>query len=506
MASYCTQSLSGTSAREGKWPLAALAFLLALTVARDTLWLLRSPIAVGADGYYYVIQLDSLLAHGSFYYPTQTPFILYLLGGLRLLTGDTILAVKLGSIALHALLCLGIYVLVEKVTARSWLGLLGCALASVPAMHLYMITEFIKNAGAMALLVWSAVCAVQGARAERPLRWKVCSGALMLAALLSHKSMWVLVPALPVLLLLMSRLTDARRPASSLLTPFLVLISLSLLPALLAGQKLIALPDLLTKEMLSVPRWPIHVGAPFGRAEAMTLLLASPLALFLLVRHREAISGDKLKFVAGGVALWSLLVTLNPFLNHDARLFGIVSRLDHLSYLQAAILIPCLTGLLQSFHPRALPFAFIATMLFVLASMSAPPPGGLRPAFLAERARMLEALPALSGQLDDRAIVLARHGDEFVVTKALGLASQQKFPTEQGRPVYWLLHRVKAHYLTQSTNAVMDEGMDSCLMLVRHEEVEPWLAMMSADERQALFASNPHLASYFDKAPLASAD
>ncbi|HEY0005399.1 MAG TPA: glycosyltransferase family 39 protein [Pyrinomonadaceae bacterium] len=478
----------------------ALSLLLTLSAARDALALLRYSVAVGADGYYYVIQLDSLLHQGRFYYPTQTPLIFYVLACLRLLTGDTVLAVKLGSIALHTLLCLGIYALVKRLTGHRWLGLMGSMLAAVPAIHLYMMTEFIKNLGAVTLLVWSAWSAVRAAQEKerRPL-WTTLSTALLMAALLSHKSAWAIAFSLLVLTFLIRRSTQGQRSLYRTWILFLFIAGLGLLPALIASQKFIELPVWLGAEVLSRARWPINANSPLGKTGAMALLISSPLTLFFIVRYRRNLPTGQLAFAMGSVALWSLLLTLNPFLNHDVRQFGIVGRLDHLSYLQAAILVPCLVRTILHLYRQALPFAFILTFGFVLASIQAPPPKGLQPAFLSRRAQMLEALPPQKALLADKALVVARHGDEFVVTRSLGLAAQQRFPLDRNRPVYWLLHRVKGQYLTSSMTVVMDEGIDSCLVLVQHEKLDQWLMMMDEDERVSLFAENPHLANYFNK-------
>src|ERR1041385_2276171 len=84
-------------------PLLLLLLLLIAVTLRDLTLLLSYPVAAGLDGYYYVLQVDEFLKLGRFYFPSNTPFVFLFLAGIRLLTGDTVLAVKIGGVALHAL-------------------------------------------------------------------------------------------------------------------------------------------------------------------------------------------------------------------------------------------------------------------------------------------------------------------------------------------------------------------------------------------------------------------
>src|ERR1051325_1574698 len=184
-----------------RWPLIVLAVVLMLSVARDGSLLLRYPVAVGADGYYYVLQINELLNHGHFYFPTNTPLVFYALAAFSILTRNTILAIKLGSLGFNLFASLSVFALVSSISRNRWLGVLGAAIAAISGMHFYMLAEFIKNLAGLALLIWAAWCALR-ASANHEARWIAMSVTFLALALLSHVSIWVVAPALFVLVFL----------------------------------------------------------------------------------------------------------------------------------------------------------------------------------------------------------------------------------------------------------------------------------------------------------------
>ena len=112
--------------------------------------------------------------------------VLYFLSFTSLLVGNTIFAIKLSSVILHALLCAGVYAIVTSATRSAWLGVMGAAIAVASGLHLYLVAEFINSMGALTLLVWSAWGAVHAWR-TRGKGWAIFAAALLAAAFLSHR-------------------------------------------------------------------------------------------------------------------------------------------------------------------------------------------------------------------------------------------------------------------------------------------------------------------------------
>lgn len=490
--------LSLFQVKEKQWGLAALLILMTVVSWHDLAFLLQYPVAVGLDGYYYVLQVDELLKHGRFYYPTTTPFVLYFLTGIRFLTGDTVLAVKVGSIVLHALLCLGIFALVTSATRSIWLGVLGIALASSSQLHFYMLAEFIKNLGAVTLLLWCGWVALQAARTRRT-RLIYFSLLCLTAATISHRSALPLaaVTAASILLtrwLLMPTSRPRYRSASVATT-----ILLWSAPAIAVRQPFIKLPTWATDEMLGRLQWPI---SDIASIEKCILLIVCPAILFLIIRFRERLPLDHRVTFFGSVALLSLLITVNPFLNYSFGWIGIAARLSSLAYIQLAILVPGLIWLVGAIHREAV-FYGLALIIPLLVSLNgyAQMPVGLQPDFLSERVQLIESLLLYGPQIGPGSVVIAPHGDQFVVTSVLGIPSQQRWPQgNHDQTIYWLLRHVEDQALSSSMLILLQENNGRHTALVRDNDLQRQLEAMPSVERLRLFVTNPHLAKKYGTA------
>jgi len=411
--------------------------LLIFVAIRDASYLFSYPVAVGADGYYYVLQINELLKNHHLYYPSNTPIVFWILAALTFVTKNAVVAIKLGSIAFNLCLCSAFFVLVSAITRRRWLGVLGACIVGLSGMHLYMIAEFIKNLAGIAFFVLGAWCAIRAFESYRA-RWFAASIFLLACATLSHASIWIIAPVTSVFVLTIRDLKSKKR--AMLVAALMVCLGL-MGSALLAYQEVFPLPAWLATEVTHI-RFPITLRNPVGKAEAFMLLLTVPLVIFLTLRHWNEASNQPFRIVVLTVSLWTLLITLNPFLNHDVTQLGIVGRLDHLMYLQVAILVPAVYLALGANKKVAIIYS-VLTIFFIIASMAAPLPKGIRSSYLAERQQIIEALPLRQQHLGPGAVVVAQHGDEFLVTWLLGITAQQTFPASSvGKSIYWMVHEL----------------------------------------------------------------
>src|SRR5436190_1314 len=141
-----------------RWPLVALASLLLFSAVRDASMLFRYPVAVGADGYYYVLQVNELLNHGRLYFPSNTPLIF-------------------------------------------------CALANA-FLHDSGIHKELRG---VALLIWAGWSAIRASETHDR-RWIIFSVALLIGALLSHVSTWGIAFAIVVLVFLLRSVANLPLP------------------------------------------------------------------------------------------------------------------------------------------------------------------------------------------------------------------------------------------------------------------------------------------------------
>lgn len=481
---------------ERRWSLIALTVVLIFATTRDASYLFSYPIAVGADGYYYVLQIGELLKSHRLYYPSNSPFVFWVLAALTIVTRNSVLAIKLGSIILNISLCLGVFILSSKITRSRWGGVLGACIVGLSGMHFYMLAEFIKNLAGVAFFVWAVCCAIHGLETGKA-SWFLLTLILVVCAALSHVSIWAIMPAVFVLILFtVYFISDKRTKWARLLGGSVVCLGI-IFPALVAYQRVVQLPPWLATEVFARPRLPITLRNPVGKAEIFILLLMVPLALWLLVRYWEKAPGDYFRVAIVGVSLWTLLITLNPFLNHDVTELGIVGRLDHLMYLQVAILVPAVICLAVNANRRILIIPLILTFCFLVATMAAPLPAGLRSSYLAERQQIIQVLPTQRPELGESYLIIAPHGDEFLVTWLLGTQAQQNFPNgPERKPVYWMVHHVNPNMLTTSMIVVMEEDDGSALVLIRHGEMIQWISTINGKDRNRLLAENPHVSKY----------
>ena len=469
----------------------ALVAALSAGVAYDAAVLFKYPFAVGVDGYYYVLQINELRTQGRLYFPTRTPLILYLLTGVSYLTGDLATAVKISAVTLHAALCGGVFAVVRSLTRSTWLGMLGAALAAVSGPHLYMVTEFVNQLGAITFLMWGAYCALQARGARRRKTWVLLALSCTAAAWLSHVSAIMITLVLGAALVLTRMLIDGSESGGGYrLEALLTVLLLWLAPAILALQQLGGMPAGAESEVLATPRLPLSRAAA---AEQMLLMLVCPAVLVIISVAKRGARDFKANLFFGAVALLGVLVTINPFFNNVPG-NGLIWRLSVLSYLEVALLVPYLIYLVLPWR-RGLAVA-VALLVWPLTLWGSygERPLGIESRRLSRRAELLQRLPALRGQLGPKPIVLSPHGEQFVVTWALGVPSQQAWPEDGSYAVYWLLHNVEPQLLTPSMLIVAPERELGFVVLARNEDVQQLIK--PTDEHRRMIVRNRHLLEY----------
>lgn len=476
--------------------------MLTASASHDLVLLLRYPVAVGVDGYYYVLQVNELRHHGHLYFSTSTPIALYFLTGVSYLTGNTILAVKIGAITLHFLLAVGVFALLVSTTGSKWIGALGTLLTVISGLRMYMLSEFIGSLAAITLFVWCGYFVVRFVQTRRA-GWAVGAVILLSGAGFSHRSLLAIAFGIAILagllhwLLVQEPVKHYRRYLA-----ILILLVVWLSPAILAAQSLLQLPQWLKGELLIIPRLPFD---QYALGEEIVGLLASVSIMFLLIYFKERLQAGSSPYLFGAIALWSLVVTLNPFLDAERGWLSVAGRLRGFAYLQAAILVP---GLVWCFLGLRRELVFYVTPLvlpLMILSMSVPLPRGMQPDYLSDRAELIRNLPQQRQRLGPNPIIIAAHGDEFLVTAVLGVPSQHSvLGSAEYQNVYWLLHRLKNENVTVSVSVVRMDSPSMSTVLIEDGELRERLSRMDDSERHGLFAVNPHLARAYNSGAIDS--
>jgi hypothetical protein len=451
------------------WLLAGLATLGAAGLTRDAWLLFRTPIALGTDGYYYIILAQHLLADRVLYYPTRTPAVLWLIAAVTRAIGNPIDAVKICALIFDIVLAGAIAGLMLAVTRRGWCAALAAVLVLLPAMHLFLLIEFVKNLGALAMIAVAALCAVRArGHGRRRAGWPLAAVAAGAIAVASHGMAWVAVPAMAMLYGLAALMLTRPAPRDRVVGAIAAVLVVWIATAALAW---LPLPASLGAEVLPSPAFPIRLANPTGTIEAAMLLVAAPVGLWVYATGLSA--SRSVRMLIGITALWTLMVTVNPCLNHTMRDFGIIARFDHAAFVQVALLVPALLFAgIETASPH-MPLALAATAATLTAACVTPLPYGARHEFLAARAHLIASLHNIT--LPPHAQVIAPHGDEFVLTWCCGVDGVHEYrETMPPRPTYWLIQ----------------DGAQ--ISLIPHEELLRLDAQMDADERQRLRVNNSH--------------
>jgi hypothetical protein len=471
------------------WGWIVLVAVLSIGTWRDAALLTQYPVAVGVDGYYYVLQVDTLWSQTHLFFPTAYPLTLYVLTFIRYVTGDAVVAIKVCVVALHLVLCVGVFALVKAATQSLWLGILSSVLTMSSSLHLYFIVEFINNLGAVVLLVWSCWAAIRFSQTSRYV-YAFAAIVCLTGAVFSHRSALPIALVFTGLVLLAQRLEHSKYFVQQRRLIILLIAASWVVPVVLSSLPFAELTVWLRSELSPAPRW------PWGRhsiAEATALLALSPMAL-ILIGHREHKSGRIFLNILGILALLSLTFTLNPFIKSAEGWGGTAERLRGLAYVQVAVLVPGLIRLTLAKSGTLWLYLSAALLPLMVLSNMAPLPPGLQPAYLRHRQQMIERLGTYSQQMNSASFVVAPHGDQFVVTAVTHIPSQQSLPDHPDhQTLYWLLRRARCDSPMLPMMILADEGGSLCTVLIKDQELRENTKLLGIGDKQRLLAGNPHI-------------
>ena len=464
--------------------------LVCFAAWRDCHFLFQSSAATGIDGYYYFLQVETLRNEGHLFFPTSIALVLYLLTALSHFTQDTILAIKIGAVLMHLLLALGVMALIATITRNAWVGLCGLLITCFSGLHLYLISEFVSNLGALAFLVWAAWAIAKFAQEKRWV-WLILSVPLLLAASFSHRSMVGLIILNSSTILVAYLVTRSFKSHSKVLTLAIALI-LFTVPLLLAWQPFFVLPFRLKYELRGIPKLPLR---PVDLAERWMLVGFLVTTLLVWFRYRHVSLNNAAGLVLISMVFWSFAFTLNPFLNHQSGVEGIVGRLGILSYLQVAIAVPILLWVLFEVSKTLSVIAalfFLALLGLSCFAYFAPIPLSLRTQYLHDRENLVRELPNLRDQLCEKPFMVARHGDQFLITAVLRIPSSSTPPIEQQQCVYWLIYQPQTALAYAQGSIAIPESEFS---LVEDKSLKQILTSLDVRQYRQLLAVNSHLRS-----------
>ena len=394
--------------------IAALVGFVVVSFAQRWEVLSASPFPLGVDGYFYPVQLRSLLETGSLEYPAS-PLVFWLLAPFAAAT-DPITGAKLGAAVLGALVAVPAYAIGNQLGKGRGPGVVAAALATFSAGSFYLTIEFVKN-GIGITIALAALWLVLRAFAEPSHARIALAIAGIVAALLAHKMAagLVLVIAIPATVTTMigrGKLRGRRLIFRTLLVG--VVVVGVLVVGLLAPQRLLSAGDLrlldelftwdpdFTAPVLATTRGGLRLG--YEPLIALVIGLAA-LATLVLDRVKWRRERPAVRATAWGAAVLAIAIGW-PFLAVDDPQ-GLGMRLRIVAFVPLAL---CTAIVLRA--ALRLPPAAHATICVVLALVFAlHVPGSRTEGRVTAQAHMVSAACALRGRIPDgdTAIVPERH-------------------------------------------------------------------------------------------------
>jgi hypothetical protein len=438
--------------------------LIGALIVRDLFLLFSFPVAVGTDGYYYVNQINSLLATGTLYYPSSHPLAFGLLVPLSIAVGDPVVAIKIGATLFLTILAFGVYAFIQEITGNKLAGLTSSGLIYASNSHLYFISEFLSNLTAIAFLVWGGYF-LRTKSADRSSHSKAGATVTIVAAVFGHRSSLVIVVVIGVILILLISISRLSHTITFLSIASIIVVSWSAMRYLPGGT---GGPD-----------------NPFQGPAALELIVLGIAALFCLFSD---------SIIARTAGVFAFAITLNPFLDRTTSLDSIAGRVSLLAHIQLAVMLPILIVRIVS-RPRQLSIAcVILVAAFALINAVRPIPRGLDADFLSRRSILITGLRKIAPSIPPGSFIVAPHGDQFVVTHTLGLTAQNRVAASHDSHVLWLIRHFPGTLSGFDLSPVTAEG-PLHYAFIGHKELERMLAILPARDKLLLAAANPHLRS-----------
>jgi hypothetical protein len=390
---------------------------------------------LGIDGFYYAVQVRSLLQDHRLYYPAS-PMVFWLMVPAASLLGP-IAGAKLTAALGTSLGVVPVYAIVSRATGQRAAGLVGAAIMATAAGGFYLTVEFVKQGVGLTLalgFVATFAAAIDTREAAARRRWTTAAIVLGSATLLSHLTAIgiALCFTLPVAWVALPGGDQAdRRRRVALMGAGLVALAILVAALVPATRHRMGLGHLFDSPSLSFTGdfHTFHHEVPLGFLAALALAVAPG-----TWRPSGNVSATSRALLAGPAALAVLLAV--PWLSvADGQ--GLTYRLRVMAFVPMAICAPAaLMFFLDRFAPRLVRLVPVATSAMIIAVVPWRYPGPALP----PNATQISGLTAIAGSTPSDAIIVVRERTLAFMIKWLADREARTQPPGKPseRPVYRL--------------------------------------------------------------------
>src|SRR4030095_14387362 len=173
-------------------------------------------------------------------------------------------------------------------------------------------------------------------------------------------------------------------------------------------------------------------------------------------------------------------ITLNPFLDRTTGLESIGGRVSLLAHLQTGMVLPVLLfafGLRRWILVSTCLGAFLAISLM---NFGRPLPTGISPRVLARRTQLMSTLR--NWRLPSDSLVIAAHGDQFLVSNVLRINSRSRLSPEQDKAKVWWLLRGSQNTLQNFATLTNSSRRSSDYVMVEDSKLRSAFGTLSTRE------------------------
>ena len=422
---------------------AALAVAAIVTIAFGARWrfLDSSPYPIGIDGFYYAVQLRSLLHDHQLYYPASPMVFWLMLPGAWAL--GPIAGAKLGAALGTALAAAPAYAIVRRATGERTAGVTGAALVATAAGSFHLATEFVKQGVGLtlALTFVATLGAALDAPAGRGRRARFAlAAALFAATLLAHASSVgeAVVFAVPPLWVHVTRGASGRRlTAAALIAAAIAVVAVVVVLLVPAVSRDLGLAHLFGPASTDFfGRHAFHDEVPLGALAAGLLVVG---IVFRRGRGSPASAGPgapsaESRALLVGPAAFALVLALPWLSSRDPD--GLIFRLRIMAFVPLAICAPVAIAQLT-----AAVRASVRQLLLIAASVALLAFVPLRyvDAVNWPNLSFMPGVAAVADHTPPSAIIIAKDRQlAFMVKWAADREARTRPLRADARPTFWL--------------------------------------------------------------------
>jgi len=476
---------------------ALLAIIVSAGLAGPAEVLFRWDIPLGRDGFYYVLQVQSIRTTGYPWYPTQFSGGLYVIALLGAACDDVVVGNKVAALATFAALVAAVHFLLHVITVSHRWALLGASFLALSPLKYYFTVEYLANligitSYALATSFWLASRREAGRiRRRLYLLLAVVAGCL---TVWFHKSAAAMV-AITLLGALAYRALELRVRLSGGRVIAAAFVGVLVVSSAFLTTTYFLIPA--TTQWLRANTRPIPIPDIWGFSFAPESMFLSASAMLLAVRyarHRPQLSpeGARMLPVFLGIAA---LICANPFLRYRSGLDNAAERMG----LWALLCVPLMAAVIASIpedtrHNRRFRPAAALPLAAVVLCLVPRIPVGATEGYLRSRMLLAAQLRQLQEWNAADLPVIAEHGTQFMVTALTGHRSSS--PVTGGRnhrEEFWLI-RDSHEALCRSETEMVFCGNGWALL--RDEALSQWTRTAPAASLASLIRQNPQHARW----------